>query len=92
MAADPRYDEVLPANRAGATYGCHSREIPPGRRFYWATNRNIFPDGSYDLISVRVPVNFGTECRNFYLWDTDPRCAGCTTPKDLEFQQRMMGK
>lgn len=89
MAADPQYDEVLPANKSGATYGCHNRKIATIRRFYWATNRNYFSDGSYDLVSVRVPVTSSTKCRNFYMWDTDPMCAGCTTPKDTTFKRRM---
>lgn len=91
MATDPQYDKVLPANKAGDKHGCYNRQIDVRKQFYWATNRNYFPDGSFDLVSVRIPVRASTKCRSFYLWDTDPMCAGCSTPKDVDYQQRMVG-
>lgn len=91
MATDPQYDVVKPANQEKAHYGCYNRTTNPKKRYYWATERNFFPDGSYDLVSVRVPVHTSTKCRSFYLWGTDPRCVGCTADKDTEYRDRMKG-
>ena len=89
MATDPQYDTVHPANQEKEHYGCYNHTKNPKKRYYWATTRNFFSDGSYDLISVRVPVNTSAKCRSFYLWDTDPRCAGCTSEKDMDYKNRM---
>ena len=91
MATDPQYSKVLPGNKAGDRYGCYNRRADNRKRFYWATSRNSFPDGSFDLVSIRIPVRTSTKCRNFYLWDSDPMCAGCTTARDVDYQQRMTG-
>lgn len=92
MATDPQYDVTLPANKAPTRHGCYNRKTDMRKRFYWATNRNYFPDGSFDLVSVRIPVNTSYKCRSFYSWEADPLCAGCTALKDLEYQQRMMSE
>lgn len=76
--------EVHPLTRLapGALYGCHSRSIGVG---YWAIDRDYLPDGSFRQEQKFVRHAMSRSCRQFALWDTDPRCAGCTTPKDLEY-------
>jgi len=70
-------------------YGCHSREkVDTG---YFAPDRRYRPDGTYFQILTRIPHAMSKECRNFYLWDADPRCRGCTTPKDIDYALKMSG-
>lgn len=57
---------------------------------YWAPERRYFPDGSFEMMAVRVPDTMSKDCRNYYLWDT-PACAGCTYPKDVAYAERMKG-
>jgi len=60
-------------------YGCWNR---PDRfkKSYWAPHRRIFPDGSFELVSVRVPFVMSHDCRydgkNGKAGD-DPYCEGC---------------
>jgi hypothetical protein len=69
-------------------YGCHSREgVNTG---YFAPDRRYKPDGTFYVIQIRIPHTMSKTCRSFYLWDTDPRCAGCTADKDFEYRDRMV--
>ena len=60
-------------------YGCWNR---PDRfkKSYWAPHRRTFPDGSFELVSVRVPFVMSHDCRydgkNGKAGD-DPYCEGC---------------
>lgn len=68
-------------------YGCHSRTgFGAG---YFAPDRRYKPDGTYYQILTRIPHTMSTRCRSFYLWDTDPRCKGCTADKDVEYADKM---
>jgi hypothetical protein len=91
MPADDQYDVVHPINVAKEHYGCYNVDRPRNKRYYWAVQRYFMPDGSFDLVSVRVPVHTSRDCRSFYLWDTDARCIGCTVTKDIKYRDRMMG-
>ena len=88
MPADTDYDKVHPLTIGGDKYGCHSRK--PFARHYWAPQRVFNPDGSFEIISVRVPFVMSRDCRSFYLWDT-AKCAGCNVPKDEAYAERMKG-
>ena len=72
---------------ADAPYGCYNR----GKfsRGYQAPDRRYKPDGTFYVIQTRIMHNMSESCRNYYLWDTDPRCKGCTTAKDFEYRDRM---
>ena len=86
MAIDPRYQEVHPITVGKDRYeACMAKTRKP---HYWAPQRITFPDGSFEIRSVRVPDNMSVGCRNYYLWHT-PACAGCTYPHDLEYRDRM---
>lgn len=69
-------------------YGCHSRTgLANG---YYAPDRVYRADGkTWDNVKVFIKNAMSTSCRSFYLWDTDPRCAGCTADKDIEYRDRM---
>lgn len=70
-------------------YGCHSRgEFSKG---YFAPDRRYKPDGTFYVVQTRIINQMSKACRNFYLWDTDPHCAGCTANKDTEYRDRMEG-
>ena len=70
-------------------YGCHSREgFETG---YFAPDRRYKPDGTYYVVQTRIPHAMSKSCRNFYLWDTDPRCRGCTAKKDIDYALKMQG-
>ena len=72
---------------ADEPYGCHSRgKMGTG---YFAPDRRYRPDEAYFQILTRIPHAMSTACRSFYLWDTDPRCAGCTAAKDTEYADKM---
>ena len=72
---------------ADTPYGCHSRKgMAAG---YFAPDRVYKPDGTFYVIQRRIPFAMSTKCRNFYLWNVDPRCAGCTAEKDQEYADRM---
>lgn len=72
---------------AGKPYGCHSREgFSAG---YYAPDRRYRPDGTFAIYQTHIPHVMSQQCRSFYLWDNDPRCAGCTTSRDTEYADRM---
>lgn len=88
MSVDPRYQEVHTLTVGKDRYeACMAKER---KAFYWAPHRRYFPDGSFEMMSVRVPDTMSKPCRNLYLWDT-PACAGCEYPKDVEYKRRMEG-
>ena len=84
--------EDIPVHEKGkiddsTPYGCHSRKgLEKG---YFAPDRRYKPDGTFYVIQVRIPHAMSTACRSFYLWDKDPRCAGCTAEKDIEYRNKM---
>lgn len=81
MPADEQYDVSLPANQIGpeSRSGCWNRpdKFKPS---YWAPNRRYYPDGSFDVVSVRIPFRNSHECHFDGLEGTtgdSARCAGC---------------
>ena len=86
MAIDPRYQEVHARTVSDGVNGACMTKTRA--KSYWAVERRHFPDGSFDIISVRVPDAMSQKCRNFYLWDA-PECSGCEYPKDYEYMERM---
>lgn len=89
MPSDSQFDVVHEKTKDSAHYGCWNRA--PYRKSYWAPQRIYNPDGSFEVISVRIPDNMSKNCRNYYLWHTDPKCAGCTVDRDYAFEERMRG-
>lgn len=88
MPSDTAFDVVHPLTVGGERYGCNNDR--PRQRGYWAVNRRHFPDGSFDLVSVRVPDNGSVLCR-YDMRDGDPKCAGCPNHSDDEYLWRMKG-
>lgn len=88
MPADDAYDVVHHLTIGGDKYGCHSRK--PYAKHYWAPQRIFHSDGSFEVISVRVPHTNSRDCRSFALWDVDPMCIGCTTTRDTDYRDRML--
>jgi len=43
---------------------------------YWSPQRRYFPDGSFEMTSVRVPDPSSTDCM-YDMSETDSRCEGC---------------
>lgn len=68
-------------------YGCHSHG--EFSKDYFAPDRRYKPDGTYYVVLTRIQNQMSQACRSFYLWDTDPHCAGCTAKKDFEYKERM---
>lgn len=65
-------------------YGCHGRPAK-FKPHYWAIQRRFFSDGSFDLISVRVPFRMSHECRSDGingLGKPDQGCLGCPRLED----------
>lgn len=86
MAIDPRYQAVHHLTASTGINGTCMTKVR--QKSYWARERRYFPDGSFEMMAVRVPDVMSKECRNFYLWDA-PECAGCEFPRDIEYQKRM---
>lgn len=86
MPADNQYDVVHDLTKGGLYYGCHSKPrkhhgyIAPDRVYSGMTFRN-----SYTFIKNEM----SNKCRNFYLWDLDPKCDGCTVERDVDYMERM---
>lgn len=70
-------------------YGCNSIKRTAG--MYMAPDRRYKPDGTYYVIQIPIRHVLSTDCRNFYLWDTDGGCTDCTAPRDLEYAEKMKG-
>jgi hypothetical protein len=63
---------------ADARYGCY--------------NRGPFKLAVVGSLSYGAQIwkhRMSTACRNFYLWDTDPKCAGCTAERDHDYADTM---
>lgn len=71
---------------ADAPYGCYNR----GKfsRGYQAPDRRYKPDGTFYVIQTRIFHELSEDCR-YDRHQEDPRCAGCTTKKDIEYLTRM---
>lgn len=75
--------------KAGKKYGCYDRKgLAHG---YVGLDRYYKQDGSFVITQKYIQHNMSESCRSFYLWDTDPRCAGCESPKDKEYADTMRG-
>ena len=74
---------------ADKPYGCHSRESFD--LSYYAPDRVYRANGTFYVVQTPIIHKMSSLCRNFYLWDTDPRCAGCTSGKDIEYADKMRG-
>lgn len=68
-------------------YGCSNAKQSDG---YWIKAREYRTNGTYVMRDTFIPHRMSKDCRNFYLWYTDPRCATCERTKDREYAQRMM--
>ena len=85
MAHDPQFQVVHERTVGKDRYeACMAKVRKP---FYWAPQRITFPDGSFEVRSVRVPDVMSKECRNYYLWDSK-ECAGCPYPKDTAYRDQ----
>ena len=72
---------------ADEPYGCSNRgKFATG---YFAPDRVYKPDGTFYIIQRRIPHAMSTACRNFYLWDKDPRCSACKAERDTEYAKQM---
>lgn len=92
MPADDQYDVVHEKVKikADEPYGCNSDKSGTSRSDgYWAMERTYYPDGRFTIAPSFIYNRMSTDCRNFYLWDTDQRCSGCIRPKDYEYADRM---
>ena len=64
--------------RADKPYGCWGRKgMGDG---YYAPDRHYRGNGTFSIHLAYIPHRNSTECR-YDLWETDPRCAGCTAEK-----------
>lgn len=97
MVADAKYDAVHEKTKVDETfrYGCNSVMKPKRTMWgYYAPARDWFKTSmapGFKPSTVWVSFRMSKPCRNFYLWDTDPACAGCETPRDHEYADRMRG-
>lgn len=82
--------DVHPMTRikAGWKYGCYDK--PRTQVGYYAPDRQYRPDGTYVVIQRFIKNEMSEKCRNFYLWDKDPACEGCDSPKDTAYRDRMI--
>lgn len=76
---------------ADKPYGCKNRPDLSGG--HWVKERLYRPGefGKYELVDRFITFNMTPLCRSFYLWDTDPRCIGCSASKDIEYRDKMKG-
>ena len=91
MPSDDQFDEVHEKTKDKGQYGCFNRpEITGG---YWAKDGYRMEQHDGQMYGVQkwkwVEHVMSKQCRNYYLWETDPKCVGCTTPKDIAYQKRM---
>ena len=72
---------------ADKLYGCNSnKRLQNG---YWLQEREYRQNGTYIMMHKFIPHKMSVDCRNYYLWYSDPGCRGCNLPKDREYAQRM---
>lgn len=93
MVADAKYDAVHEKTKVDETfrYGCNSVRKPKRiMRGYYAPAREWFGNCFRPFVQY-IHFRMSKPCRNFYLWDTDPACADCHTPRDHEYAERMRG-
>ena len=64
---------------ADKRYGCWGKEVQL-RKGYWAPDRKYNYDGTFTPRFVFIEHVMTTDCR-YDLWETDPRCTGCTAEK-----------
>lgn len=85
----PVHDKVRQA--ADFKYGCHSAMTGPLKPngYYAPTIRETA--GAFVLCSEFIEHRMSTACRNFYLWDSDAGCAGCSQPKGTAYAEEMKG-
>ncbi len=86
MPADSQYDVVHELTKGGELYGCHSRS--------GLSASYVAPDREYsgaEFVETHATIKhaMSDKCRNFYLWDSDRKCAGCTAPKDFDYAEYM---
>jgi len=62
-------------------YGCwgHGKQS----KGYYAPDREYRPDGTFYIRLTFIPHVMTTDCR-YDLWESDPRCTGCTAEKAHE--------
>lgn len=71
-------------------HGCHSAKRESVG--YYAPDRQYRTDGTFVTVMRLIPNTASRKRRSFELWDTNPDCAGCTTPKDHEFANQERSK
>lgn len=77
---------------AGKPYGCSTDKSPnESAKGYWTKTRRFLPDGRFVLVDYFIENKMSKDCRSFYLWDIDPRCAICTRQRDAEYAELMKG-
>lgn len=60
-------------------YGCWNRPLK-FKPFYWAPERRTFPDGSFEMMPVRIPFRMSHTCHHDgieAMGVDDPACEGC---------------
>lgn len=75
--------------KAGKKYGCYDK--PRTTVGYVAFDRQYKPDGTFVVVQRFIENEMSRPCRSFYLWDNDPMCEGCDTPKDHAYADEMRG-
>lgn len=74
--------------KADEPYGCWGRiGMAAG---YFAPDRALEETVEFSLQARFIPHVMSTDCR-YDLWETDPRCTGCTTQKDHAYADKMRG-
>ena len=72
---------------ADKLYGCNSnKRLQNG---YWLQEREYRQNGTYIMMHKFVEHRMSFNCRNYYLWYSDPGCRNCSKPKDRAYAQRM---
>ena len=91
MAADSKYDVVHEKTKDTEHYGCWNRK--PTEQGYWAKDGYRMEQHEGQMYGVQkwvwVEHVMSSKCRNYYLWETDPKCVGCEVAKDVAYQRRM---
>ena len=78
--------------KSGKPYGCSTDLTPRDRaKGYWTKIRRFLDDGRFVLVDHFVENKMSKDCRSFYLWDTDPRCATCQRSRDVAYANLMKG-
>ena len=74
----PVHESVI--QKDGVKYGCYNR-----------TGLRRYVMGSYAYGPQRWGHTMSMKCRNYYLWESDPKCEGCTAEKDVDYANTMKG-